>query len=325
MALPFVATETTLAAIAAALAADDIPDGQFPDFPPRDDMQNTIYLNQPGHQAALMLHFGAAETTLVHSEIPLGWQTSDRAGLLVPDLMIAFDVDRADIIAQNGYSIDVRGKPPEFVLEIASVHTALNDERGKRVGYAAYGVPEYWRFDPTGGARYRTGLAGDALTPAGEYQPIAIHQVDADRYWGHSEVLNLDICWEYGQLRWYDPVGQRYLLTHHEEAEGRRVAELRVDLEYEARTRAEAARAEAEQRADAEQAARAEAEQRAAAEQVARAEAEQLAAAEQSARADAEASVREAEQIAAAEQSARADAEARVRELQAELERLRNQ
>ena len=325
MALPFVATETTLAAIAAALAADDIPDGQFPDFPPRDDMQNTIYLNQPGHQAALMLHFGAAETTLVHSEIPLGWQTSDRAGLLVPDLMIAFGVDRADIIAQNGYSIDVRGKPPEFVLEIASVHTALNDERGKRIGYAEYGVPEYWRFDPTGGARYRTGLAGDALTPAGDYQPIAIHQVDADRYWGHSEVLNLDICWEYGQLRWYDPVGQRYLLTHHEEAEGRRVAELRVDLEYEARTRAEAARAEAELRADAEQAARAEAELRADAEQAARADAEQLAAAEQSARADAEANVRDAEQRADAEQAARADAEARLRELQAELERLRNQ
>lgn len=318
MALPFVATETTLAAIAAALAADDIPDGQFPDFPPRDDMQNTIYLNQPGHQAALMLHFGGDETTLVHSEIPLGWQTSDRAGLLVPDLMIAFGVDRADIIAQNGYSIDVRGKPPEFVLEIASVHTALNDERGKRIGYAEYGVPEYWRFDPTGGARYRTGLAGDALTPDGDYQPIVIHQVDADRYWGHSEVLNLDVCWEYGQLRWYDPTAQRYLLTHHEEAEGRRVAELRVDMEYEARTGAEAARDEA-------QAARADAERRADAEQAARAEAE-ASVREAERRADAEQVARaDAELRADAEQAARAEAEARVRELQAELERLRNQ
>ena len=318
MALPFVATETTLAAIAAALAADDIPDGQFPDFPPRDDMQNTIYLNQPGHQAALMLHFGGDETTLVHSEIPLGWQTSDRAGLLVPDLMIAFGVDRADIIAQNGYSIDVRGKPPEFVLEIASVHTALNDERGKRIGYAEYGVPEYWRFDPTGGARYRTGLAGDALTPDGDYQPIAIHQVDADRYWGHSEVLNLDVCWEYGQLRWYDPTAQRYLLTHQEEAEGRRVAELRVDMEYAARVNAEAHARDVERRADAEQVARADAEASAR-------DAERRADAERAARADAEASARDAEQRADAEQVARADAEARLRELQAELERLRNQ
>ena len=290
MTLPFVATETTLAAIEAALTADNIPDGQFPDFPPRDDMQNDIYLSQPGHQTALLLHFGAAETTLVHSEIPLGWETSNRAGLLVPDLMVAFGVDRADIIAENGYSIDARGKPPDFVLEIASVHTALNDERGKRVGYARYGVPEYWRFDPTGGARYLTGLAGDALTPAGVYQPIPIYQVDADRFWGHSAVLQLDLCWEYGQLRWYDPVGQRYLLTHHEQAEGRKVAEIRVDLEYEARV-------EAELRADAERAARA----------------------------DAESRVREAEQLADAERAARADAEARLRELQAELERLRNQ
>ena len=290
MTLPFVATETTLAAIEAALAADNIPDGQFPDFPPRDDMQNDIYLSQPAHQAALILHFGAAETTLVHSEIPLGWETSNRAGLLVPDLMVAFGVDRADIIAENGYSIDARGKPPEFVLEIASVHTALNDERGKRVGYARYGVPEYWRFDPTGGARYLTGLAGDALTPAGVYQPIPIYQVDEDRYWGHSAVLQLDLCWEYGQLRWYDPVGQRYLLTHHEEAEGRKVAELRVDLEYAARIDAEGRVRDAEQLADAERAARADAELR-----------------------------------AEADWAARADAEARVRELQAELERLRNQ
>ena len=290
MTLPFVATETTLAAIEAALAADNIPDGQFPDFPPRDDMQNDIYLSQPAHQAALILHFGAAETTLVHSEIPLGWQTSNRAGLLVPDLMVAFGVDRADIIAENGYSIDARGKPPDFVLEIASVHTALNDERGKRICYARYGVPEYWRFDPTGGARYLTGLAGDALTPAGVYQPIPIYQVDEYRYWGHSAVLQLDLCWEYGQLRWYDPVGQRYLLTHHEQAEGRRVAELRVDLEYEARIDAEGRVRDAEQIADAERAARADAELR-----------------------------------ADAEQAARADAEARLRELQAELERLRNQ
>ena len=241
MTIPFVALETTQAALAAALAADNIPDGQFPDLPPRDDLQNTLYLNLPGYMAALTVHFGATDTTPIFSEVPLGWRTSQRAGLLVPDLMVAFGVDRAAAITENGYSIDTRGKPPDFVLEIASVHTALNDETRKRVGYAAYGVPEYWRFDPTGGARYQTGLAGDALTPAGEYQPIPIHQTDADRYWGHSNTLNLDVCWEYGQLRWYDPAARRYLLTHQEEWAARRAAEYRTELEREGRLNAESA------------------------------------------------------------------------------------
>ena len=40
---------------------------------------------------------------------------------------------------------------PEFVLEVASVHTADRDDTEKRIGYANYGVSEYWRFDPTDG------------------------------------------------------------------------------------------------------------------------------------------------------------------------------
>ncbi len=40
-------------------------------------------------------------------------------------------------------------------------------------------------------------------------------------YRGHSAVLGLDLCWEDGQLRWYDPATGRYLLTYDEEAEGR--------------------------------------------------------------------------------------------------------
>ena len=47
-------------------------------------------------------------------------------------------------------------------------------------------------------------------------------------YRGHSAVLGLDLCWEDGQLRWYDPASGRYLLTYDEEAEGRLQALERV-------------------------------------------------------------------------------------------------
>lgn len=213
----------------------------FPDYPPRDDMQNALYLHSPGCLPVLSRHFGVPETTIVISEAPVGWNTGQRSGILIPDLLIAFAVDRATLIAQNGYAIDEQGKPPDFVLEVASHSTALRDDTSKRDGYAAYGVPEYWRFDPTGGAYHQVALAGDRLR-GGAYHPIAIAGHSNGGYRGHSSVLGLDLCWEQGRLRWYDPAEGRYLLTLDEEAEGRLVAEQARDAERKARLVAEQAR-----------------------------------------------------------------------------------
>ena len=180
-------------------------------------------------------HFGNPDTTIVLGEVPVGWNVRRRRGLRIPDLIIAFGVDRAGIIENNGYSIDELGKPPDFVLEVASLTTAENDYTVKRVDYAAFGVPEYWRFDPTGGHRYDAGLAGDRLVD-GVYEPIDISSTDDAHFRGRSEVLGLDVCWEEGQLRWYDPAAERYLLTFDEEAEARAAAEERVrELEAEVR------------------------------------------------------------------------------------------
>ena len=200
------------------------PSTHFPERPRRTDMQNALYRERPGHQTALIRHFGDPDTTLVIADVPVGWSVSRQQGILYPDMMIAFDVDCASVILRRGFAIDEQGKPPDFVLEIASVSTALNDYTGKREGYAAYGIPEYWRFDPTGGDRYPVGLAGDRLVGK-EYQPMEIVPTEEGSYWGHSDVLNLDLCWEHGQLRFYDPVAQLYLLTHDEEAQARITAE----------------------------------------------------------------------------------------------------
>ena len=213
----------------------DPGDGLFPVFPSRGDMQNPIYLHRPGHLAALSLHFGSPATTIVLGEVPVGRDLSQRRGLRVPDLMIAFGVNPDRIIADRGYSIEQWGKPPDFVLEIASENTAENDVTVKWDDYAAFGIPEYWRFDPSGGDYYGTGLSGDRLVD-GLYQPIGITVTDDGRSRGHSEVLGLDLCWEAGQLRWYDPATGAYLLTFDEEAEARLAAEERVrELEAEIR------------------------------------------------------------------------------------------
>ena len=60
-------------------------------------------------------------------------------------------------------------------------------------------------------------LAGDRLVE-GQYQPIEIEWSDESHCRGYSEALGLYLCWENGELRFYDPEIQRYIRTHYEEA-----------------------------------------------------------------------------------------------------------
>ncbi len=211
--------------------------GRFPVFPPRGDMLNPIHLHLPGHQTALILHFGDSPTTLVLSEVPIGWRhDQSRRGILIPDLLVVFDVDRDAIIDRRGYAIEEWGKPPDFVLEVASPSTRRRDATAKRKGYEDYEAREYWRFEPNPDAGWarRPGLAGDELVD-GKYRPIEIVQVGDGMYWGRSKVLGMDVCWEHGELRFRDPESGLYLMTHRDERIGRLAAETTLDAERERR------------------------------------------------------------------------------------------
>ena len=67
---------------------------KFPDFPPRDDMQNSLHLDDPAHQATLRRHFGNSDAIIVLSEIPVRRSPGQQEGHRIPDLLIAFGVDR---------------------------------------------------------------------------------------------------------------------------------------------------------------------------------------------------------------------------------------
>ena len=208
---------------------------QFADAPP-EEVTAFDHINAPGYPGSLAAHFGSPSTTIITSELAAALiPTESYEGVRYPDLLIAFNVDPEARLARRGYLIPEQGKPPDFVLEVASESTGHRDETVKRDNYAAMAVPEYWRFDPTGGRHHSTPLAGDRLV-GGAYQPIAIHRTDSEHLWGHSDALNLGLCWEEGQLRFWDPVGRRYLSTYLEEREARMAAEARADAEA-ARTR----------------------------------------------------------------------------------------
>ena len=207
----------------------------FPDFPPRDDMQNSLHLYQRSLMEALSVHLGDLDTTIVLGEVPVRWTPGQQSGHRIPDLLVAFNVDRSQAIFQNGYSIRDLGKPPDFVLEVASVTTADNDIGPKRRDYANFGIPEYWRFDPSGSDRYDAPLAGDRLVE-GAYQPIEIAELESEHLHGHSAVLGIDLCWNRGELRWFDPSAGLHITSLAEERQAR-IAEQQALAEAQERIR----------------------------------------------------------------------------------------
>ena len=218
---------------------------KFPDPPPPDDMNDYLFLSVPGYPPALIRHLGNRDTTAVMAGIYVSRQLPrTQKGLFYPDLLIAFDVDPEAIIARKGFVIAEQGKPPDFVLEVGSDSTGLRDVREKRAGYANLGIPEYWRFDPSGGEFHRgAALSGDRLVN-GQYEPFPIHRTDDGGYRGYSPALNIELRWENGKLLWYDPDEQRYLLSYDEatdeSSEARSIAQFQRDTARAERDTAEA-------------------------------------------------------------------------------------
>ncbi len=203
----------------------------LPDPPKNPDMQQREQLYRV--DSALRSHFADRSDVLISGEGYLRNDPYNPAEQLAPDCVVAFGVDPDAVIGRNGYVISEVGKPPDFILEVASRSTGRLDYTTKREGYAQYGVPEYWRFDETGGRFHDTALAGDTLVD-GEYVPVHIERTSGGMIWGHSEVLGLDVCWDSGRLRFYDPNAGAYL-PNAEELKSELAAERTGRLEAEAR------------------------------------------------------------------------------------------
>ena len=235
------------------------PMTEFPDAPPREDMQNVLYIYEPGVLNALWDHLQRVEDrkprerrrkVFVMSEMPVRpVPTRIRTRFYVPDLTVAFDVDESIIVRDNGFAIAHQDGPPALVLEVASKTTGDRDVAIKRDAYAGFSIREYWRTDPSGGDWHGVPLAGDRLGPDGKYVPIPIRRIGDEILRGYSEVLGLHVCWEHGMLRFFDPAAGRYLLTQAEEREGRLIAEAERDAAEAERDKERESRLAAEDRA----------------------------------------------------------------------------
>ena len=185
----------------------------LPDPPREPDMQQDVWIY--AFQSLLHVCFAHRNDVLIAGGGYLRHEASNNAERLAPDCVVAFGVNPEGIVARNGYVISEVGKPPDFVLEVASRSTGRRDYTVKREGYAGYGVREYWRFDHTGGEFHDAPIAGDILVGDG-YEPIEIHEGSEGLLWGHSAVLGLDMCWDDGKLRLRDPLTGEFLPTPEE-------------------------------------------------------------------------------------------------------------
>ena len=238
-----IATATTTA-ITRTKPAPAVSPLRLPDPPAEQDekMTSAKHLGITGTAHHLAQHLGNPETTIVGGELFLiHGPERNMAGSRYPDLLVSFDADPVAYYRSNGYIISEQGKPPDFVLEIASASTGKIDVTNKRRDYARRRIREYWRFDETG-EHHGTRLAGDRLV-GDHYEEIPIDELDEETLQGRSEVLRLDLRWEQGDLGLYVPETGLHIATFTGERAARIRAEARAD-QSDARADREQARAD---------------------------------------------------------------------------------
>ena len=279
MRAPLPVTAAAAAATASNVGAIRVDDVFYPSSdgrPMSDNMwQGKAITNADGDLES------AHPKALVAADILVYPEKGNSRNKIAPDVLVALGIGTHK---RSSYFVWEEGKPPDWVLEVASPGTEAEDRGTKRRKYAEMGVPEYWMFDAKGDV-YPPGtprLQGLKLVD-GEYRPLKSRLVDGRRTI-RSEVLGLDVRVEDELLRFRDVATGKDI---------RHRGEIEADEE---RAHAATERAQAQARQEAAQRKTAEA----------RAQRESARAEQEAARAEREAAIRSA-------------AEARVAELEAAL------
>ena len=239
---------------------------------------------------------------LVSGDTFLYYEEGNPRRFVSPDCYITFGVGRDAVLPHNSYWTWHIGKPPDFVLEIASISTADKDLDEKALIYAALGILEYWLYDASPDSSFYGAPLIFFLLHGDRYVPVPLETLPDGRIRGYSPTLGLYLYWDEGRLRFHDPVRNAWLPDLHDALQALTAAEDRAEAAVLDR---EASRAQA-------------------AESLAQAtESRAKARAERQARVVAEAQAAAAEAQLAAERLEREAAEAQIAAMAAELRRLR--
>lgn len=166
----------------------------------------------------------------------------DSGTKVVPDLMVTREVEDVPVTSYQMWEV---GVPPQFVMEVLSPSTYVEDKGDKKDLYQRLGVDEYWLFDPQGGlldaksGRLIAGYSLDGGTEYGEIRPDPVGML-------RSKVLELDICSVDGFLRFWNYENGELLGSLAEEKDARELMDRRWRKERRRRRKERCRRREAE-------------------------------------------------------------------------------
>ena len=171
----------------------------------RDDMVDVI--------DTLRYHFADEPNVYISGNLLLYYEEGNPRKHVAPDVLVSFGVPKEP--PRKYYQVWKEGKAPDVVIEITSKSTKREDKKTKKELYRdVLKVQEYFQFDPTEDY-LKPPLQGFRLVD-GEYISIPLENGRLP-----SQVLGLHLERDGKELRLFDPVTGRRLLTSAERAEAR--------------------------------------------------------------------------------------------------------
>ncbi len=185
---------------------------------------------------ALETFFTDKPEVYVSGDILMYYVHGDPRKVVSPDVLVSFGIGQKH---RQTYRVWEEGKPPDFVMELASETTYERDLGEKKQLYASLGVTDYFLCDIEG-LYLPTPLMGWTLD-GGSYH--AAQQTTDGGVPSFALGLELYLL-PAGGLRFYVPTTQQWLLMPEEAAEARAEQETRARQQAEEQAQQAEARAE---------------------------------------------------------------------------------
>ena len=196
------------------------PDGDSDDYP---YYEETVTESSWHYKAIEYLHsalnyrYADRQDVFVGANNFVYWEKGKKGRRQAPDVYICFGARNID---RRSYKMWEEGDiPPQVVFEITSDSSRFTDKGNKKAVYEALGVEEYYLFDPL--HEYIPGGLQAFFNKRGTLQPVTGKRV-------HSPRLELDLRAEGRLLRLFLPGSSQRILTYGEAEAARQEAELRA-------------------------------------------------------------------------------------------------
>ena len=203
-----------------------VPDPSVVEYPTSDGKplaESDLHFDRITYAAhALKIRYAGTPDVYVGANMLVYDEPGNPRRHLAPDVFVVFDVPnrRRDLLKIW------EEKPPSFVLEITSKTTRHEDMRTKRQRYAAWGVDEYFLYDPR--AEYLAPPFQGFALREGTYRPMPRTRFPNGRQGYVSEVLAIHLWLRGSELRLFDPATGRELRTYEEAERSAQDAEARL-------------------------------------------------------------------------------------------------